>query len=939
MPVRPRPHPPCAVRPSLRVALVLCLLSAAAAARGQGVLLDPVTRAQGSPSDYVRHLVQDRQGFFWLATDAGLVRYDGRAFVTWTTAEGLPHNYVNTLHELPDGRLVVGTYRGTAVMDRGRLSRLGSDTRSVAALAHDRFGRVYVATSDQVLACTGGRCEALPTPGHVVNELFVMEADGSLSLSLTDDQVLHLRPTAAAVRVEVVTKTRGLGEAGIDPCPGDPASAPREGQRRLVLPGGTCLQGTLDGRVWQIDPRGQRLLVGRAETEGFPVYSLMQDYEGHIWVVLFGGGVKRLDSYALQLPGLASPALARPGLRLVLDRDGTVWMSTRDGLVARRPGGEVHTVRLHEMTILQPHPGGGYVRATADTLVRIRPDGRLLPIAAENNWVSSLLVGTGDTLWSGSYGSGIRRFVGTREVGVAPGGPEIVEALLPGVRGAVWALTRSEGAYRYAHGGWTHIRAGLPSASIYSLLDEADGTLWLGTDRGLVRRRGTTQRVFDDHGLLRGQRLHALFRTTDTLWVVADRALYGVVGDSLRRFGRVRLRPDEGVAIHATLPLPAARRLMLGTSVGLVEVDLRGAGVPLPSPKVAFLGVSDASAHGTPRDTIRLSVGQRSLTLAFTPLTFGTGPGRLQHRISGGRWSEPTTDRTVALVGLSDGWHRIEVRAVNADGRTSEQPVGVVVHVPPPWWRTWVARLVALLGLVVIVGLVVRRVSTQRLRARLRALETERRVQSERDRISRDLHDHVGSQLTGVLAGLDLLGDEAPASRPLVGALRDEVRDTMGALRTTLLTLQHPPDTFDALGALLCRYVRDQTRFRTTPTLRCAVDGTDDRKIDPYAALHVFHVAQEALQNAVRHAGASAVDVHLATNGHAVTLTVSDDGRFRRPDGTGHGLASMEARADEIGARLTLDGTDDGTTVRLAWQPGVRIVRTDDAHAPPAVVS
>ena len=279
------------------------------------------------------------------------------------------------------------------------------------------------------------------------------------------------------------------------------------------------------------------------------------------------------------------------------------------------------------------------------------------------------------------------------------------------------------------------------------------------------------------------------------------------------------------------------------------------------------------------------------------------------------------------------------MRAVNADGRVSERPVRVVLHVAPPWWRTWAARLVAVGLLVGLVALVVRRVSTQRLRTRLQALETERRVQSERDRISRDLHDHVGSQLTGVLAGLDLLGDEAPTARPLVGALRDEVRDTMGALRTTLLTLQHPPDTFDALGALLCRYVRDQTRFRTSPVLRCTTDGTDEREIDPYAALHVFHVAQEALQNAIRHAGASTVEVRLVTDGHAVTLTVTDDGRFRPPDGTGHGLASMEARAAELGARLTLDGTDGGTAVRLAWQPGVRIVQTDDARSPSRVLS
>ncbi len=483
------------------------------------------------------------------------------------------------------------------------------------------------------------------------------------------------------------------------------------------------------------------------------------------------------------------------------------------------------------------------------------------------------------------------------------------------------------------------MRAGLPSGAVFSLLDEPDGTLWLGTDRGLVRRRGGRQTIFDDGGALRGQRLHALFRTGDTLWAVADRHLYLLTGDTLRPHGALRLRPDDRVAVQDAVYLPDRHRLLLGTSEGLVEVDLRAVGGPLPAPRVAFLGVPGAG--GAASDTVRLQPGVRNVSLAFAPLVFGSDtPGRLQHRIGAGAWSAGTAERAVAFAGLGDGWHRVEVRAVNAEGRVSAAPVQVMLYVPPPWWRTWPARSAAIVLLLGAVALVVRTLSTRRLRARLRAFETEQRVQAERDRISRDLHDHVGAQLTGVLAGLELLGTEEPGTG-LLDALRREVRDTMGALRTAIFTLQHPPRSFDELGRLLDRYVRDQARFRTSPVLRCSVEGASGAPLEPAVALHLFRIVQEALQNALRHAGAARVFVRLTGTPAGVVLVIEDDGTFRTPDGTGHGQATMQARAAEIGATLTVEGTAHGTTVRVAW-PGTPaagparradIVQTGDGQA------
>ncbi len=679
------------------VLLLLALCGIATPARAQAVLLDAVTRAQGSPSDYVADAIQTRDGFFWLATDAGVARYDGRDFVVWSAADGLPHDYANVLLELPSGAVAVGTYGGAAIVEEGRVRRMPGTRQSVGGLGQDRFGRLYIVSSTGVEVCDDAgdavrvRCRTL-----VVDQTFgvggaVETSGGVLRVVLAGGRVAVLRPSAQGVAVtqervampdgmDAAATDRGglsaFGAAGVRLFDGDNSSTLALGPdgRAWTIPGrlqavlrrGTeTVVGTNTGEIWRVDPsRGAARIAGAADTGGYPVNALVGDYEGGLWAGFFGGGLRRVEAGGLVLHRRRDPALARATLRLSRDPDGTLWLTTREGLVRRGPRGEVETVARTGLGLTTGAPGGGRYASTGTSVVLAGAGGAAAMVLSDGNWISSLLVGAGDTLWVGTYGSGVRRVVGAREVAAAAGAPEIVEAFAPGAGGAVWALTRSEGAARYRAGRWTAVREGLPSGAVFSLLDETDGpngangALWLGTDRGLVRRRGSAQTVFDDGGRLRGQRIHALFRThADTLWVVADRQIHALVGERLVAFGRLRLRAHEGVAIHAAVGVPGERRVFLGTSEGLVEIDLAAMAARSRRRASPFSDVRSSDAKATtpaaaPPDTIRLAPGARRVTLAFAPLTFGSDvAARVQYQMADGPWSGPTPERGLALRG------------------------------------------------------------------------------------------------------------------------------------------------------------------------------------------------------------------------------------------------------------------------------------------------
>ena len=928
---------PCPAVRLLRLVVVL-LLTRVGFAQTPG--FDVLSRANGLPSDYVFGLDQDAQGFLWLATDAGVARYDGRSVRTWTTADGLPSNLVYAVRATPDGAIWAGTYEGAARRSNGGRFEPVETGEAIHRFHADAFGRVYL---------IGERLHVWER-GHV--RLLHPDASGSANTSLprantfvidlSSKQVLNVQasPDTVVARISEPSAdtlgspmgtspwTLGYRNATLEvyrpPQPSPLASLPSS---RILVTAPfrqDWLVSTLNTGVLRWDGTALTPLLTPGQLNRQPAYAVLEDYEGALWLGLFGGGAWRLSGQYRTLPGRDDARLAAPFVHLSRDRAG-LHAATRSHLYTLDDGLRiVHTYDVSQVGRIA-HARDGTAFVVSSIYLRNAAGRRLL---AEANWFSSARIDGGDTLWLGTYGGGLRRRVRGRELPAMPlpHGVQVVEDLVPGTHGAMWVLTRSHGALRYRNGMWTAFgrREGLSSDAVFSLFEAPDSTVWLGTDLGLVRIRtqGARRhvRMFDDRGRLRGQRLHAVAAIGDTVWAIGDRTAYAIVGDSMRAFDAAPLLPASDLVIYDAEILPETRRAVLATSGGLMAVDLTRLDVTLPPPRVALVQVDGRDVDAAP-DTLRLARGARGVALTFAPLTFASSArARLQTRADGGPWGAPTLDRTVSLAALTDGWHRLDVRAVNVAGTSSAAPLVLHLYIPPPWWRTAWARVLELMLFVVVVVGATRGVMRLRRRRAEEKRTQQRRVQDERERIARELHDHVGAQLAGVLAGLQLVDPAEPSG--LVPALRDEVRQTIAALRTTLWTLKHPPRTAADLGHHLDRYVRDQARLHPSVILSAGLHGLTDRDLPPLGTLHLFRIAQEALSNALRHANARRIVVAFeeAPDG-MLTLSVRDDGRFRPANDSGQGLLSMHARAVEIDAEFRLTPSDTGTEVAVMWKP------------------
>jgi signal transduction histidine kinase len=196
---------------------------------------------------------------------------------------------------------------------------------------------------------------------------------------------------------------------------------------------------------------------------------------------------------------------------------------------------------------------------------------------------------------------------------------------------------------------------------------------------------------------------------------------------------------------------------------------------------------------------------------------------------------------------------------------------------------------------------------------RVFALERENAAAQERQRIMRDIHDGLGSRLFVSLSRVER-GDMAPGE--IAEALRGCISDMRLAL-DTLVPQEH--DFGVSLGAFLFRWRKQLEACGVRLTWDIASPG-DALQLQPHASLQLLRVAQEALTNVVKHAGASAVHVQLRLVEAQLELEVRDNGIGAAgvgEDSSGRGLSNMRARAGQLGGALEIFGGSGGTRVTV----------------------
>jgi len=734
-------------------AAILACLALAAPAMAQQYSFRYYGTEEGLTNLAVKVLFQDRTGFLWAGTENGLFRYDGQQFQRYGPAEGLPREVVLSVGEAPDGSLLAG-YRGGLYQQKGerfeKVPLLGArGVDGYSGIFFDGIGRTFIATERGLVEAThpdGG--------GSLALRLFTPPAaaggPGAHGIFLERGVVWFgcatslCRMTGAGVTV--------FGEASGLP-QGNWMSIRRDGggdlwvhdqQKFAVLRQGSTrfdasnpgFPQTAGGGQMEVD-RGGRLLVptiegltidegrhfrtvgGREGLRG-PVYSVLPDREGSIWLGLAGHGLARWRGYGEWEAFTSDSGLASELIYQILPRgNGTVLVGTEDGLFTGQKAGDrwtwqrdsrvgrmpIHTLQLEQDRSLwlgTERHGAARIDSRTGRIEWFKQDrglAGLLPF--------SLAVDRSRRVWAatkrGLYVAQLseKRFRRVEEV------PAVrCYAVTEGPEGEI-LVGADAGVFRLAGGRWRQITTadGLRHDVVLAIAASRPNEFWVGYwySGRVTRVRVEGERLSMSHygselGL-RGEMTYFLgFDARGQLWAGTDQGVRVFTGDHWEQYDHNDGLIWDDCDLQGFAAEPDGT-VWIGTSGGLARFTPSPLARQMRPPAVVFTQLT-LGKTGVEKDShVSTSYTSNSLTARYSALTFARASSVLfRYRLQPlfGDWRE-TLQQELQFPGLPPNEYRLEVQARDAGGPWSNQPAAFAFEIRPPWWRTW--WFLGLLGL------------------------------------------------------------------------------------------------------------------------------------------------------------------------------------------------------------------------------------------------
>lgn len=937
------------------------------------------TERDGLPSAHMYAIGQDAAGYLWLGTSAGLIQFDGVQFRLWKPPEGveLGTTIAMPLYSSRDGSLWMGMgpTGGIGRLQGGRFTTYaashGLPATSARALLEDAEGTMWAGGAGFLVRLRGDRWEAVRTDllpaGFVVRSIYQdvrrsIWIGGSFGL-------LRYEPGARTMTSWSSTPTgviAGTPEGAIWTLESGRLSrkyptASQSADHGLIDARALNLLGDRRGRLWMGQPDGSFLRAettsdGRLILRSLPrqsgmrhdgLASLFEDREGNVWIGSDRGlcRVSPEPSIVQMRPEFRETmvnavAAGTNGAMWVATNAGlarvsggqTRWFTTRDGL----PGDIVRSIHVRDSNTVWAvtrtglarlvngrfEPLGANIRlpdfttlatdANGDAYMLFRglsrfSRGRLATLdgSLRSDGVSAAMTDSRGRVWFGFSAGGVTRIEGDR-FGPVESPPRIaaarVNSILEDRSGAIWVSTeRGVGRLRAEPSVSITRENGLPgSGSVTGVIEDDQGALWLGTNNGILRVGR------DEIDKLAANPRHQLrYRLIDAYDGLAGGALW---------------------AGHPSSALSKDGTLWFVTTGGVAVIDARR---PSRPPVVPPLRVERVAADGqsvavvpqaaVPALTSRLEIDYSAVSFATPQRT------RFRYRLEGydTTWVDAGASRHAVFTNLPPRDYKFVVNARTLGGDWSEATATWDFAVAPAFYQRGLFRA-AVAG---AVGLLIWAVWRMKQREHRRQMAL---VLAERTRLSREIHDTLLQGMAGTALHLGFISQALSGSsrERIAHELQDarnrlesyirETRQKIWDLRSQWLVSNDFPAALREVARHLS--IGDATKVEVQVVGR-------PRSAPPAVEEQTLKIAQEAITNAVRHAGGSAVHVEAHFGLNDLRLRVADTGAgvgapaIHSDADARWGLIGMKERAERIGATLALSQSAEGGTELVATVP------------------
>lgn len=912
---------------------------------------------EGLPSSEVYEVFQDRKGFLWFATDNGVARYDGKAFVSYHVKDGLTDPVVFGFLEDDQGRIWLRTFSGRLCYIEDRdIKTYPYNSQLIKTGEYPFFNYLYDSKADELwftLANVYGRIdkhgqahtqEAPPrsTFIKVIGDRLLQGTDirSSVQRIIINDRIFPIELTDT-------TEYKFFNAIAIDD--------------RVYVSIYKDLFEYKDDRVTRIVTAGQ------------PIISLSADLDKHLWIGYLNAGIERyIDSNTRTSPEFLKD---KSVTKVLHEASSGYWFSTLESGVYHVPTFEIEnyilptasrikTVLSLTDTVLAGDQAGNLFFFTADTR---KISGKktykdevyaLFRDDLNNVWVSAgmdiIRYGPGfsiknqhrniiATLFSRGPDQSVWSYGGIRITHFNKDG-RVIDWLTRSINyramlvddSIIYLAGRTGLHLRDTTMRLIHSPPHFEKFKITQIEPINDSTLVLATQGNgllLYNKSSGKYRQFDTRHAFLANNIYCLAKTGSHLWMGTEkglvalniaRMLEGEV-DYYQMSGRSGLVSDK---INLILPVKGSVWAFADNGFSVIPESITKS--PLSQPVFYWKHIIAGTDTLSPDPAmgpglIRLPYNKNHLTYTFGFISFSNQDIFLRYRISDESDWTATTERSLQFLSLAPGDYHFELQSSldNIHWNAHFEPLPFTID--SPWWMKWYTIMGALIFILLLGYLYFRyRQSIYQQRTHYLSIintHQQKLIQSEietlereRKRIARELHDGVGTNLTAIkLMVSQLLQNHRD---PQAAEIEEQFQIALRELKDIIYGLTPPSLGRYGLFTAMKNYVSKLNKS-LTPDISLQIFG---REIKNYEFnIMVFRIVQELISNSIKHSSAKHITIHINSFDDMLNIVYEDDGIGFSQDTFrgGLGLDNIESRIHSMSGSLKFESGAHGVSYTI----------------------
>ncbi|MFV1883421.1 MAG: two-component regulator propeller domain-containing protein [Balneola sp.] len=947
----------------------------------QNLSIDYYNTQKGLSNNIVYDVLQDRQGFIWIATENGLNRFDAYTFKTFYHSEQdsktISSNVVRSIFESKDGRLWIGTRQGINLFNRKTESftrfsppdSLNIFSNDVLEIESDSEENLWYLNHSRLFKfdIENEVYEEVRAP-FVIYNFRIMEGD-IIWISSDEGDIYTFN-----ISTKEFQKIRQLDtEDHISFFSG------RDKQ--------TIFYNTFDGSLTLDGWERLLLLDGNNKVERF-----FEDSEGRKWF----GSKEHIYMQENERTGIIKLSLGEskePVLSTIKaiseDKDGGIWIGTVDGLY-RIKNKEKNFRRIQNgyagqaVMAIEESENTWWVNYFSENLKKYKfnNSGELVEesyinlesgvnqiwdiqeIGCKKLWLATeaglfeldkdsykisrievfeeereyevffvIKEDAAGTFWAGGYSSVLKIDSRTNEVLtrieiVDEYEGALVQDIMP-VEDGLLIATETHGLFHYSEATglskkWNQktIPLQLDQVSIWDMYQSSDEKVWFAGNNGLYSINSYDELSHPIKSQIEDNLI--VFSITQDhnqlLWLGTDKGLvrYNPITKEYRRF-------DSGDGFEnpefnrRSIFTSRSGEVVVGGMSGLMYFNSDEIRINQKEPEVWITNFNIITPDSAKEvityqiEEIDLEWHQNTFEINFTALNYtNSSENRYKYKLVNydPDWVEPEESRFARYVRVPAGQYEFKVIASNNDGIWNETGDSVQIRINPPFWQTYWFRALLLIVVITLAWML--------YRFRVRQLLEVERV---RLRIAGDLHDEIGSGLSGIALTGDLLQDQVKEGNPkpeMIQKISGNARSLASSLDSIVWLID--PSKESLLDLLIrCKQVaRDLLSNCDLVVLDEIPESLHNKELSSEVRRGFYLIFKEAAHNIYKHAKAEKVQIRFYLEGDTLAISLQDNGIGFDEEKVlkGKGLDNFRKRADEIRGSFSLKSEEGkGTTI------------------------